>query len=191
MIVLIDNYDSFTYNLVDYFGQLGVKVKIFRSDASLHTINLVPFRGIVLSPGPEKPSLAGNLKQIVARYIGKIPMLGICLGHQAIAEHFGAELTKAEYPMHGKISEVHYNGGKAFAGVPNPFNAVRYHSLIVRHLPQNLNPIAKTSNGELMAFESEAHFMAWGLQFHPEAIHTQYGLEILKNWTKFYNIASI
>ena len=191
MIVLIDNYDSFTYNLVDYFGQLGVKVKIFRNDVSLHTINLVPFRGIVLSPGPGKPLLAGNLKQIVARYIGKTPMLGICLGHQAIAEHFGAELTKAEYPMHGKISGVYYNGGKAFAGVPNPFNAVRYHSLIVRHLPQNLTPIAKTSNGELMAFESEAHLMAWGLQFHPEAIHTQHGLEILKNWIKFYNIASI
>ena len=188
MILLIDNYDSFTYNLVDYFGRLGVEIKVFRNNATLNTMASETFSGIVLSPGPEKPAAAGNLNTIVSPYIGKVPMLGICLGHQAIAQYLGAELVKADYPMHGKISKIRHLNSIAFAGLPNPLNVVRYHSLIVRNLPESLIPTAKTETNELMAFESEPDLMAWGLQFHPEAILTQYGLEMLRNWVTFYNI---
>lgn len=188
MILLIDNYDSFTYNLVDYFGRLGVDIKVFRNDEDLGAIEQQSFNGLVLSPGPEKPISAGNLNRIVERYLGSVPILGICLGHQAIAEYLGAELVKATYPMHGKISEIEHNEGEVFKNLPKSFKVVRYHSLVVRDLPKALRPTARTANGELMAFESEPHLMAWGLQFHPEAILTQYGLEMLRNWVTFYNI---
>lgn len=188
MILLLDNYDSFTYNLVDYFGQLGIEARVFRNDSPLSEISSFEYSAIVLSPGPENPKRAGNLLQVVDAYIGKLPMLGICLGHQAIAEFLGGELKKAKYPMHGKISAIEHRGSKAFKDLPTRFDVVRYHSLIVENLPGTLKPTAYTSADELMAFESDDDYMAWGLQFHPEAVLTQYGLEILRNWVTFYNI---
>lgn len=188
MILLLDNYDSFTYNLVDYFGQLGVETKVFRNDSSLKEIQSFEYSGLVLSPGPEKPKRAGNLLEVVAAYLGKCPMLGICLGHQAIAQYLGAELVKASYPMHGKVSRIVTREGQVFKGLPDHFEVVRYHSLIIQNLPQNLKATAFTASQELMAFESESALMAWGLQFHPEAVLTQYGLDMLRNWVTFYNI---
>lgn len=188
MILLLDNYDSFTYNLVDYFAQLGIESKVFRNDSPLERIQSFEYQGIVLSPGPENPSSAGNLLEVVAHYIGKCPMLGICLGHQAIAEFLGGDLSKAEYPMHGKISKIKTRGGEIFRNMPNQFEVVRYHSLVVNDLPSTLEPTAFTTSGELMAYESDSSLKAWGLQFHPEAVLTQYGLEMLRNWVTFYNI---
>ena len=188
MILLIDNYDSFTYNLVDYFEQLGVSALVLRNDVQLSEINVKDFTGVVLSPGPERPKSAGNLEQFVAEYLGKLPMLGICLGHQAIAEHLGGKLVKAALPMHGKISKARIAAGNAFKGIPNEIEVVRYHSLIVKDLPKELKETGSTDIGELMAFESIPELKAWGLQFHPEAVLTQYGLEILRNWVTFYNI---
>jgi len=188
LILLLDNYDSFTYNLVDYFGQLGIDCKVFRNDSPIEDIESFDYRGVVLSPGPENPKRAGNLLQVVETYLGKGPMLGICLGHQAIAEFLGGELVKANYPMHGKVSRIITSGGHAFNELPAQFDVVRYHSLIVQNLPKNLKATAFTELEELMAFESEPTLMAWGLQFHPEAVLTQYGLDMLRNWVTFYNI---
>lgn len=188
MILLLDNYDSFTYNLVDYFNQLGVETKVFRNDSSIKDIQSFEYRGLVLSPGPEKPKSAGNLLEVVAAYLGKLPMLGICLGHQAIAEFLGGELVKANYPMHGKVSRIITEEGQVFNGLPDHFEVVRYHSLIIQNLPETLKATARTESQELMAYESESELMAWGLQFHPEAVLTQYGLDMLRNWVTFYNI---
>jgi len=188
LILLLDNYDSFTYNLVDYFGQLGIESKVFRNDSPLEQIQAFEYEGIVLSPGPESPSSAGNLLEVVGYYLGKCPMLGICLGHQAIAEFLGGDLSKAKYPMHGKISQISTEESHAFRNLPQHFEVVRYHSLIVDSLPSALKPTAFTLSGELMAYESDHTLRAWGFQFHPEAVLTQYGLEMLRNWVTFYNI---
>lgn len=189
MILLLDNYDSFTYNLVDYFQQLGVEVKVFRNDDSLEEIkNSGDYKGIVLSPGPERPESSGRLLDVIDEYLGRLPMLGICLGHQAITQYLGADLLKAKVPMHGKISKIKIEGGRIFKDLPREFEVVRYHSLVVENLPNTLLSTAVTEDGELMAFESNSDLMAWGLQFHPEAILTQYGLEMLRNWVTFYNI---
>lgn len=188
MILLIDNYDSFTYNLVDYFEQLGVDTRVCRNDAPLAEIQIEDYNGIVLSPGPERPKDAGNLLRFVAEYIGKLPMLGICLGHQAIAVQMGGKLVKAELPMHGKVSKVKTSGGNAFKGIPSEIDVVRYHSLIVEDLPRELEVTGRTQSGELMSYESIPKLKAWGLQFHPEAVLTEYGLDMLRNWVTFYNI---
>lgn len=187
MILLLDNFDSFTYNLVDYFNQLGVEVKVFRNNDPLKEVLSYSYEAIVLSPGPERPSTAGILMDVIAYYDGKLPILGICLGHQAIGEYLGASLEKATYPMHGKISRVKTSEGILFRSIPEEIEVVRYHSLVLEKLPESLKPIALTSNGELMAFESSNGNMI-GIQFHPEAVLTQYGLEMLKNWASFSNI---
>lgn len=187
MILLLDNYDSFTYNLVDYFGQIGIKTDVIRNDFHLEGIDFERYSGIVLSPGPEKPNDAGNLMKVVDLQIGKRPMLGICLGHQAIGQYFGASLAKAIYPMHGKISKIRTEKSTLFEGLPEYINVVRYHSLILKELPINLIPTAYTQDSELMAFE-DLPLKVTGIQFHPEAILTEYGLEMLKNWVTFYNI---
>lgn len=173
---------------MDYFGQLGVETKVFRNDSAIEEIQSFPYSAVVLSPGPENPKRAGNLLQVVEAYLGQCPMLGICLGHQAIAEFLGAELVKASYPMHGKVSKLIIQEGQIFNGLPSQFEVVRYHSLIVKNLPKDLKATAFTASDELMAFESEPALMAWGLQFHPEAVLTQYGLDMLRNWVTFYNI---
>ena len=187
MILLLDNYDSFTYNLVDYFQQIGVDVRVMRNDEPLEVIASGNYSGIVLSPGPEKPERAGNLMKIVDHYLGKIPMLGICLGHQAIGLKAGALLVKAQLPMHGKLTNIYQNGGLLFKSLPKELNVVRYHSLILKDLPEEYLVTARTSQGEIMAFDNQA-LKAYGLQFHPEAILTEYGLEMLRNWVTFYNI---
>ena len=187
MILLLDNFDSFTYNLVDYFGQLGIKTHVVRNNVPLGQITEQTYQGIVLSPGPEKPQMAGNLMQVIEHYLGKLPMLGICLGHQAIGEYLGARLEKASYPMHGKISAISTQGGRLFNGLPEKFNVVRYHSLALKQLPARLRPTATTTDGTLMAFESEALKVA-GIQFHPEAALTEHGLHILSNWARFSDI---
>tara|TARA_R100000005_G_scaffold95330_2_gene76451 strand:+ start:1172 stop:1693 length:522 start_codon:yes stop_codon:yes gene_type:complete len=172
---------------VDYFGQLNVKTEVERNNVAIDSINFNKYSGIVLSPGPEKPEKAGILLEVVKNQIGQTPILGICLGHQAIGQYLGASLRKANYPMHGKISRIKTKEAVIFSGLPNEFDVVRYHSLVLQNLPSNLSSIAQTKEGELMAFEN-VELKVTGIQFHPEAILTQYGLEMLKNWVSFYNI---
>lgn len=187
MILLIDNYDSFTYNLVDYFEQLGVEVLVKRNDVSIAELQGLNVDAIVISPGPESPFKANNLMPIVSQFLGHLPLLGICLGHQAIAMALGAKLVKAQRPMHGMLSVVNAQGEFLFKDLPDQFQVVRYHSLLIEELPSNTIKAAYTDNQELMAFESTERQCA-GLQFHPEAILTEYGLDILRNWLTFYNI---
>ena len=187
MVLLLDNFDSFTYNLVDYFDQLGVETLVLRNNLSLAEIKQQEYKGIVLSPGPEKPDSAGVLMQVIDHYLGKLPMLGICLGHQAIGQYLGANLVKADYPMHGKISTIRAQQSVLFQDLPESFEVVRYHSLVLEALPSGLTPTAHTMDGTLMAFEAEDQ-KAYGIQFHPEAALTQHGLHILRNWARFSNI---
>ena len=187
MILLLDNFDSFTYNLVDYFNQLGVEVKVFRNNDSLNEILSHNYEGVVLSPGPERPADAGNLIEVITHYFGRLPMLGICLGHQALGEYMGARLEKAIYPMHGKISNVNIQKSNLFQNIPEQIKVVRYHSLVLTHLPESLNAMAFTEEGELMAFESVKK-KVMGIQFHPEAVLTEYGLDMLMNWIRFSGI---
>lgn len=182
MILLFDNYDSFTYNLLDYLKQLNAEVLVLRNDAkSLEEIKQLSIEGIVISPGPGTPSNAGILHVLVKHYYNKLPILGICLGHQAIGEFFGAELVKANKPMHGKISEIVHSNHPMFNNVPMQFTAMRYHSLILKNLPNELKVTAKTNTDEIMAF---AHTILpiWGIQFHPESVLTTHGLQMIKNW---------
>lgn len=187
MILLIDNYDSFTYNLVDYFEQLGVQVEVIQNDTPKKQLQLNKYDGVVISPGPETPEKANGLNEYLPLLIGEIPLLGICLGHQAIASYLGGRLDKASKPMHGKLSEIVIDGGILFNGLPLVFQVVRYHSLLIYDLPEMLIPTAKTKAGELMAFE-DLELKVHGMQFHPEAALTEYGLDMLRNWLTFYNI---
>jgi len=187
VVLLLDNFDSFTYNLVDYFGQLGIATHVLRNDVPLNEIKQKDYQAVVLSPGPETPATAGNLMEVIDCYLGKLPMLGICLGHQAIGQYLGASLEKAAYPMHGKISEIHTDGEVLFQALPAQFDVVRYHSLVLNDLPDTLKPTAFTKAGELMAFENQEQ-QVFGIQFHPEAALTQHGLQILNNWARFSDI---
>lgn len=187
MILLLDNFDSFTYNLVDYFYQLGVESLVMRNKTSLHKIKRHKFSGIVLSPGPGTPEKAGNLLEIIDHYHLKLPILGICLGHQAINNYFGGNLKKAIKPMHGKISTLEKTKNSIFWRVPDKINVVRYHSLVCDHIPKDLEVIGRSGEQEVMAL---AHITLpiWGLQFHPEAVLSSYGLQILRNWVKHNRI---
>ena len=187
MILLVDNYDSFTYNLVDYFQQLNVEVDVLRNDQPFDKFFEKEYSGVVLSPGPETPETAGQLLKIAKSFVGKTPILGICLGHQALGMLQGAKLTKAIRPMHGKLSAIRTEEGIVFSGLPETFNVVRYHSLVLKDLPEGFKITAKTVEKEIMAMESEA-LMLSGIQFHPEAVLTEYGIEMLRNWASFYNI---
>lgn len=173
---------------MDYFNQLGVEVKVFRNDRSLKEINSYNYSGVVLSPGPENPKKAGCLMDVVDHYADKLPVFGICLGHQALGQYFGAKLVKAIKPMHGKLDRIVSLKGPIFKGIPEETSIVRYHSLILEQLPDILEPIAYTVNGEIMAFEHKG-LPITGLQFHPEAILTNCGLQMLSNWISFNNIA--
>ncbi len=181
MILVVDNFDSFTYNLVDYLRQLGQHINVKRNNSPLSEILSEEYKGVVLSPGPGIPKNAGQLMKIVDHYIGNVPLLGICLGHQAIGEYYNAKLIKAKKPMHGKISEVIHKNDPLFYKIPQRFNVVRYHSLIFNDLPDQLKIIATTRDGEIMALKHKS-LLAYGVQFHPEAILTEFGLQILKNW---------
>ena len=189
MILVVDNFDSFTYNLVDYLNQLEIEVEIQRNNSPLKNLFSDKYAGLVLSPGPGTPKNAGNLMEILDFYHAKIPILGICLGHQAIGEFFGGTLKKAVKPMHGKNSVISHDGDRLFNQVPSSFSVVRYHSLICDNINKKLQTIASTNIGEVMALKHK-ELPIYGLQFHPEAVLTQYGLEILRNWKNINSISN-
>jgi para-aminobenzoate synthetase component 2 len=184
MILVIDNYDSFTYNLVQYLGALGQEVVVKRNDEiDLTGIQTMKPDHILLSPGPCTPNEAGITLDVIHRFKAEIPILGVCLGHQAIGQAFGGDVVRAERLMHGKTSAIHHDGRTIFDGVPNPFIATRYHSLIVKRetLPDDLEISAQTAEGEIMALRHRT-FPVEGVQFHPESIITEHGLALLRNF---------
>ena len=189
MILVIDNFDSFTFNLVDYFKQLGLEVDVQRNNVSLRKLAAKTYAGVVLSPGPGIPEDAGNLMDILEFFHTSVPILGICLGHQAVATFFGGQLQKARKPMHGKISAITHDGDALFQHLPSRIEVVRYHSLVCENIESNLKVIAKTDAGEVMALKHN-DLPIYGLQFHPEAVLTQYGLEILGNWKNINSICN-
>ena len=189
MILVVDNFDSFTYNLVDYLSQLDFEVEVRRNNEPLELLCNEKYDGIVLSPGPGTPENAGHLMKVVEYYHDKKPVLGICLGHQAIAQYFGAKIVKAPQPMHGKISEISHNQEALFDGIRDSFNVTRYHSLLSESLPSCLTATAKSSINEIMAV---AHMTLpiHGLQFHPEAVLSENGLQLLKNWKNINSLTN-
>ena len=182
-VLLLDNYDSFTYNLYDYLLQTGAECTVLRNDAlSLSAFERLDFEAIVFSPGPKRPADAGLLLPLIERFYQRVPMLGICLGHQAIGEFFGAKLVKAKVPMHGKTTDIGHNGHSLFQGIPTPFTVMRYHSLLLESLDDTpLECLATTGDGEIMALAHRT-LPLLGVQFHPESVLTEYGLPLLKNW---------
>lgn len=195
MILLVDNYDSFTFNLKDYLEQLGCEVVVIRNtDVALLDIDPEIYSGIVLSPGPGTPATSGYLMQVIENNWNRLPVLGICLGHQALGQFFGMELVRAGYPMHGKISELYHNGHVMFKGLPARFEVCRYHSLVLKGGKETRNPdLEITGWSEDHAIMAIAHRseLLWGLQYHPEAILTQHGLELLGNWVNVINLQRI
>lgn len=189
MILLVDNYDSFTYNLADYFAQIGAPCHVVKNDINLSSVPFAQYNGIVISPGPGKPEGAGITNAIIKQFSKKIPILGICLGHQAIGMYFGASLQKASKPMHGKISSVVCKEDYLFEGLPRTVEVVRYHSLVLSDVPESLEAIASTTTGEVMALRHKDRPLR-GLQFHPEAALTLHGMTMLKNWVKFNNVVN-
>ena len=186
MILMIDNYDSFTYNLVQYLGELGQEVKVFRNDAlTVKDIKRLNPAKIVISPGPGRPEDAGISCEVVREFAGKIPILGVCLGHQAIGYVFGGKIVGAKRLMHGKTSKIYHNKKDIFKGIPNPFLATRYHSLLVerKSLPDCFEIIAQTREDEIMGLKHK-EYPLWGVQFHPESILTKSGKQILDNFIK-------
>ncbi len=186
MIFMIDNYDSFTYNLVQYLRQLGAAVEVRRNDAfEVDALEADGIKGIVISPGPGSPENAGLSVEVVRRYSGKKPILGVCLGHQAIAQAFGGRIVPAAKLMHGKTSEVTADGKTLFERISKPFEAMRYHSLAVEteSLPACFEVSAKTGDGEIMGLRHREHATE-GIQFHPESIMTPVGKRILRNFLK-------
>ena len=184
MLALIDNYDSFTYNLVHFLGELGAETRVFRNDAitAAEVLALAP-QGIVLSPGPCDPDKAGICLELIAAACGKLPILGVCLGHQAIGQAFGGKVVRAPVVMHGKLSAVSHRGGPLFAGLPSPFRATRYHSLIVERqsVPEALEITAETEDGVIMGLSHRQHAIH-GVQFHPESIASEHGHAVLANF---------
>ena len=183
---MIDNYDSFTYNLVQYLGELGEEIRVFRNDAiTLQEIQGLDPERIVISPGPCTPNEAGISVEVIRRFAGKIPLLGVCLGHQSIGAAFGGEIIRAPRLMHGKTSTIHHDGRTIFEGLSNPFEATRYHSLLIRRetLPQCLEITAWTDRDEIMGVRHR-EFIVEGVQFHPESILTTEGKALLGNFLK-------
>jgi para-aminobenzoate synthetase component 2 len=184
MILVIDNYDSFTYNLVQYLGELGEKVEVRRNDEiDLEGIAALNPDHILISPGPCTPNEAGVSLALIERFKGELPILGVCLGHQSIGQAFGGDVIRAERLMHGKTSQIHHDGKGLFRDLPNPFTATRYHSLIVKRetLPDCLEITAWTDEGEIMGLRHKEYAIE-GLQFHPESIITQNGHKMLANF---------
>ena len=185
MLAVIDNYDSFTYNLIQYLGILGVEFKIFRNDELKPTeLAQLPIEGLLISPGPGRPQDAGYSLEMVQYFAGKIPILGVCLGHQIIAQAFGGVVDKAPAPMHGKISTNTHNEKDLFQGLPNPLEVTRYHSLMVTQVPACLEVTAQTTTSLVIMGLKHKTLPIYGVQFHPEAIKTQGGLELLANFVK-------
>ena len=185
MILLIDNYDSFTFNLVHVLGELGADVKVWRNDALTveQALEMGP-RAIILSPGPCTPNEAGICLDLIGAASRKgVPLFGVCLGHQAIGQAFGGRVVRAQEPVHGKVWEVHHRGTDVFAGLPSPFHATRYHSLVVERegLPPELEATAWTDDGLIMGLAHRS-LPIWGVQFHPESIASQHGHDLLRNF---------
>lgn len=184
MILMIDNYDSFTFNLVQYLGEMGEDIKVYRNDKiSLEEIIQMSPDHIVISPGPCTPNEAGVSLELIGKLGGKIPILGVCLGHQAIGQAYGGNVIRAQKLMHGKTSVIHHDGKTIFEGIESPFTATRYHSLIVERdsLPECLEISAWTEQGEIMGLRHKEHVVE-GVQFHPESILTEHGKKLLKNF---------
>lgn len=182
-ILLLDNYDSFTYNLYDYLLQAGAECRVVRNDElDIEAFELLDFQAIVLSPGPKRPSDAGLMPALIERYATRVPIFGVCLGMQALGEYFGARLVRAALPMHGKTSPIRHKGHPLFEHIPETFQVMRYHSLVLESLEGSaLQTIAETESGEIMALAHPSLPLS-GVQFHPESILTEYGLQMLKNW---------
>ncbi len=188
MILMIDNYDSFTYNLVQYLGELGADARVYRNDAlTLEQIAVWQPEKIVISPGPCTPSEAGICVPLIQRFAGEIPILGVCLGHQAIGQAFGGRIVRAARVMHGKLSKVTHGGEGVFKGLQSPLTATRYHSLVIERasVPSCLEVTAESDDGEIMGVRHR-ELAVEGVQFHPEAILTQYGHELLANFLKLH-----
>jgi anthranilate synthase/aminodeoxychorismate synthase-like glutamine amidotransferase len=184
MVLMIDNYDSFTYNLVQYLGELGAEVEVVRNDEiSLDEVEARKPAHIVVSPGPCTPSEAGISVPLIQRFAGRVPILGVCLGHQAIGQAFGGRVIRAQRVMHGKLSPVAHRGEGVFEGLPSPFKATRYHSLAIERdsLPAALEVTAEAEDGEIMGVRHRTHAVE-GVQFHPEAILTEHGKRLLANF---------
>lgn len=186
MLLVIDNYDSFTFNLVQYFGELGVEQRIFRNNEITpeEARALNPDR-VVLSPGPCSPNEAGVSLAILETFAGRVPVFGVCLGHQCIGQYFGGKVIRADRLMHGKTSPIEHDGKDLFAGLPSPFAATRYHSLLVEKatLPDVLEITAETAEGEIMGLRHR-ELPIWGVQFHPESLATEHGLAMLRNFLR-------
>jgi anthranilate synthase component II len=184
VLLLLDNYDSFTFNLFQYLSELGAQVRVFRNDEiTIEAVRRLEPEGIVLSPGPGRPENAGIMNDLIRAMAGKVPMLGVCLGHQAMAQVYGGVVGYAPTLMHGKTSQIYHSGSPLFGGVPSPFTATRYHSLVVESetLPARFKRIAWTSDEVLMGIE-DAPNRLWGVQFHPESILTIDGKTMLGNF---------
>jgi anthranilate synthase/aminodeoxychorismate synthase-like glutamine amidotransferase len=187
MILIIDNYDSFTYNLVQYVGELGGEISVFRNDSiTADEVEKIKPTHIILSPGPKRPEDSGVCIDIIKRFSGKFPILGVCLGHQAIGLIFGGKVINAPKIMHGKLSDIYHDGKSIFKGLKNPFKATRYHSLAVdsKDLPDELEISAKTQDGTIMGLRHKKYPVE-GVQFHPESFLTNGGKRLLKNFLEF------
>jgi len=192
MLLMIDNYDSFTYILVQYFRMLGAEISVYRNDAlTVDKINVLAPEGIVISPGPGNPDGAGSTLKVINSFAGKVPLLGVCLGHQAIGQSFGGKVVSASRLMHGKTSSIYHHERGLFAGMPLPFDATRYHSLILdpESLPPCLTVSAWTDQGEIMGIHHHT-LPVYGVQFHPESILTNSGIRLLKNFLQLNRIAA-
>lgn len=186
MILMVDNYDSFTYNLVQYLGALGADIKVYRNDKiTIEKIKWLRPKRIVISPGPGRPEGAGISCEVIKEFAGKIPILGVCLGHQCLGYVYGGRIVGAKKLMHGKTSMIYHNKKDIFRSIPNPFEATRYHSLIVerKSLPDCLEITAWTKDKEIMGLKHK-DYPLWGVQFHPESILTRAGKNILANFLK-------
>jgi anthranilate synthase/aminodeoxychorismate synthase-like glutamine amidotransferase len=184
LILMIDNYDSFTYNLVQYLGVLGAEVEVRRNDqTSLEEVQSMAPERLVISPGPGVPQSAGIIIPLIQQFYQKLPILGVCLGHQAVGVAFGGRIVRAMHLMHGKVSQIYHDGRGVFRAVPDPFVATRYHSLAVeeKSLPACLEISAKTEDGEIMGLRHR-DYPVHGIQFHPESILTEEGMNILQNF---------
>jgi anthranilate synthase component 2 len=185
VVLLIDNYDSFTYMLRDYVRQCGEECVVVRNDEiSIPALSKIHFDSIIISPGPGSPAHAGITPAVIEAFYDKAPILGICLGHQAIGQFFGASLVTAAKPVHGKTSVIRHSPHPVFKDIPEQIEVMRYHSLILTNVPNELEIIAETDTGEIMAIAHQNKKIA-GLQFHPESILSPYGLQMIKNWFEF------
>ncbi len=186
MLLVIDNYDSFVYNLVQYLGELGQEINVIRNDKmDLSAIEKISPERIVISPGPGIPQNAGICLQLIKRFSGEIPILGVCLGHQCIGEAFGATVCRGKEPVHGKTSRITHNNRGLFTGIPQGIVVTRYHSLVLdqKNFPEELEVTAVTEDGIIMGIKHWSH-TTFGVQFHPESIASEYGMEVLANFLK-------